>query len=280
MSDELEKAKWLRRSLRGSPLFEHLDLCGEVRATANGAYRFRCGLPACVWCRRRYAHWRAEGLATRFAAASPDRMISFVIQAPWTPNLEAIYVGYRQLRQSIRNAARGRLWKGLRAYGTLAPEPVAAERVSSCSPSWMPEQPVWRPTLYGFAELPLQLHAGEFKFAIDACGRSGFCVRAATFDPAEDVGGQVAAQVRRPLARIAATPITSPEGGPSSFEWPTNWATAYYAGLHQVGGGFRTTTFQRGLRGPREPVGPEATLAEIEPLPILIDHENFGFNWW
>lgn len=182
---------------------------------------------------------------------------------------------YRSLRQAVRNAAREPWLSGIKAYGGLRPDPLPAGLLNLSASH--PEQPLWRPTLHGLARLPDGVNHQEFRAQLANSPRLHLQVRSGTFAPDTGLEEQLVAHVGRTWLRYAATDVGD---GSDVYTWPLDWAVAYFCGLYDVGGGFRTVSFQRGLRGPVEPVVPYAPLTEIEPLPFIYDQEPWMSGWW
>lgn len=229
--------RWLRVALNRTPLGEQVAACGEVRRTLANAYRYRCGQPACLWCRRRYVQWKADELATRFEDVIHDRLVWFTITASPTAQLPDVFSAFASLRQAVRNAARDPRLAGLRAYGALTPDPLPAELADGAKLTIPKDHPVWRPSLHGILELPHGVARQDFERVLVASPRLQLEVRTGPFDKGIDVQVQIAAHVGRPFAAYASTPVRN--GPVAAFCWPLDWASAFFCGLHGVGGGFR-----------------------------------------
>lgn len=265
-------------ALSGTKLHDQIAACGEIRRSSNNEYRYRCGQPACVWCRRRFVQHSASSLATDFGGAAAADLCWFSIAAPSLSETGEVFGTYRRLRQSVRNVARDSRYATLRAFGTMTPNPLPARLVDDADPTMPDDHPVWHPVLYGVAQMPSGVARQDFARTLTESSRSGLIVQTGPFDCSVSVAEQIAAHVRRPSLMYAATPCsTAPQG---AFQWPLDWVAAYFLGLHNVGGGFRTTSFQRGLRASEVFTIARAPLTETQPLPILVEHQSWMAEWW
>ena len=268
--------RWLRTALSGTRLHDQIAACGEVRRSSNNEYRYRCGQPACVWCRRRFVQHRTSSLATDFGGAAAADLCWFSIAAPSLSETGDVFDAYRRLRQSVRNVARNNRYAGLRAFGSMTPNPLPARLAEDADTTMPDDHPVWHPVLHGVAQMQSGVARQDFGRTLTESSRTGLTVQTGPFDRSVSVAEQIAAHVRRPYLMYAATPCsTAPQG---AFQWPLDWVAAYFLGLHKVGGGFRTTSFQRGLRAPSP--SPVSRLTETLPLPVVVERQPWMAAWW
>lgn len=217
----------LLHAISGTPLGVALAQCGERRGYLDNPYRHWCNQPVCERCRRRYQRWRLRHLLSEFNTA--EKVVTFSVRPAFAADAKSAVMAFTDIRQAMRNLARRKSWRGVRACGHL-------------SFSYVDER-FW-PALSAVADLPRIAHQ-DFRRDLETVFP---VVRVQPVDG--DVDNALAVSLSDQL---------QPSG------WPLEVASFFYTALYEVGGGFRPLTFMRGLKA--LPMMPDDGADEVEPMP-------------